>query len=272
MAQKKMKNITDEVKKIKLDDIKPPANPIRSKADEDKMEELIDSIRRFGLINPITVFPRGKLYEIFAGHRRFIACKAVGMEEIPANIRTADETQRDMIKLHENTVREDVNPIDQAHYFKSMIEKYNYTHDELANMIGKSRPYVSNIMRLLNYPEYVQEAIEKGDLTYNIANILMQIDDEGTRDMYISHAITGGLSQKTADEWVTQWRISKELQNTTDTPSGSQEPAVQHEYIPPKCFYCGMSVRDIPLEAILTCTRCKFNFIDIMKPQEEKKT
>lgn len=264
MVQKKATNIINEIKMVKLDDIKPPTKTIRTKADEDKMEELIDSIRRFGLINPITVFPRGKMYEIFAGHRRYIACKALGLEEIPANIRTADETQRDIIKLHENTVREDINPIDQAHYFKYMIEKYKYTHDEFANMIGKSRPYVSNIMRLLTYPPYIQEAIEKEDLTYNIANILMQIEDEGTREIYIGHAIRGGLSQETANTWVQNWKIAKEAQEAPEAHSENQEPRSEPVYHPPTCTYCGKSSRDLPLEAMLVCTQCKFNLRDML--------
>ncbi len=249
---------------VKLDDIKPPTKTIRTKADEDKMEELIDSIRRFGLINPITVFPRGKLYEIFAGHRRYIACKALGLDEIPANIRTADETQRDIIKLHENTVREDINPIDQAHYFKYMIEKYKYTHDEFANMIGKSRPYVSNIMRILNYPPYIQEAIERGDMTYNIAAILTQIEDEGTLEVYANHAIRGGLSQETAKALVENWRIAKEAQKAGEALSENQEPSEAPIYHPPTCHYCGKSVRELPLEAMLVCTQCKFNLRDML--------
>jgi len=270
MAQKKEIPITNEIKMIKLEDIKSPSNPVRTNADDNKFEELVNSIKRFGLIQPIVVYQRGKMYEIVAGHRRYLACKILAMQEIAAQVRTADEVQRDIIKLHENTVREDINPIDQAHYFKFLVEKYQYTHDELAEMIGKSRPYVSNIMRILNYPPYIQEAIEREDLTYNIASILMQIDDEGTREIYLGHAIKGGISQEMANTWVENWKIAKEAQKTGEAQQNNQEPQAEQVYHPPTCYYCGKSSRELPLEAMLVCTQCKFNLRDMIAAMGQK--
>ena len=264
MVQKKTTNTTDETVKIKIEDIKSPANPIRTDTDNEKFDELVSSIKMYGLIHPIIVYPRGKMYEIIAGHRRYLACKVLGMNEISAQVRAADEIERDAIKLHENIIREDVNPIDQARYFKYMLEKYGYTHDKLAEEIGKSRSYVSNIIRLLNYPSRVQEAVEKDKLSYTTANILMQIEDEGTRDIYIDHAIEGGVTVKTAETWVKNWEIAKEAQEIGVAPSENIKPNETPVYHPPTCHYCGLSIREVPLESMLVCLRCKFDIRDIL--------
>ena len=264
MEQKSKTDSNDEIKMIKTEDIKTPASPIRSKADEDKMEELIDSISRIGLINPIVVFKRGKLYEIITGHRRYIACKALGLGEIPARVVDFDETKRDTVKLHENIIREDVNAMDQARFFTEMINKYGFTHEKLAEAIGKSRSFVSSIVRLLNYPRHVQEAIEKGEISYTTANILMAIEDEATRDIYINHAIEGGITVRTAETWVKNWQIAKEAQEAGETPSESVSPNETPVYHPPTCYYCGLSIREVPLESMLVCLRCKLDIRDIL--------
>jgi len=272
MSTKIKSNDKNIIALIDVDKIKEPKYPVRTIADEDKLKELISSIKQYGLIHPIVVTKKGKGYEIFAGHRRYLACKSLGHKKIPCYIRTASEADRDFMKLQENTVREDITPVDQARYIKYMIDKYQFTHEEIAQKIGKKRPTVSNLLRLLTYPDYIQKAIEEGKLTATIAHILVQIDDPVVLKEYVRYAITDGLTQETALQWVRNYIEEKERQTQRVAPLPKQEEEKEQEQYQVKCTFCGRTSKTVPIEHLPICTVCRVNIEEAVEARLQEKS
>ena len=135
------------------------ANPFqpRKKFDDEAIEELAQSIREHGIIQPIVVRKKGKKYEIVVGERRYRAAKLAKLEEIPAIIKEMTEEQMMELAILENLQREDLTPIEEAEAYQNLIEKLNFTQDDLAKRLGKSRPHITNMIRLLQLPEEVRQ-------------------------------------------------------------------------------------------------------------------
>lgn len=258
------KEDTTEIRPIKITDLLQPRETLRTTADEDKLKELILSIKRYGLIHPIVVFKKGSKYEIIAGHRRYLACCALKMREIPCYIRKASEPDRDFIKLHENDAREDVNPVDKARYIQYMMDKYGYSQERIAEELGKARPTVTNLLRLLRYPDFLREAVEQGKIHAQIAHTLAAIDDPTILEMYTNYAVKDGLSQSTARQWVQSYIAQKEQQTRTIAPSEKPGEFVETPRYVPKCFFCGLGAEKVPLTMINLCKRCEIDIPEIL--------
>ena len=155
----------NSISNIGIDLIK--SNPLqpRKNFDEEKIDELAKSIERHGVIQPVIVKKSGKHYELIAGERRWRAARQAGLNEIPSIIRDIDNRSQEEIALIENIQREDLNPIDEAVAYKVVMDRYEITQEEVSTMVGKSRVYVTNIMRLLKLPDYGQKYIMNGKMT-----------------------------------------------------------------------------------------------------------
>lgn len=156
------------------------ANPYqpRKEFDEEGLKELADSIRENGVFQPILVRKALNGYELVAGERRLRASKLAGKKDIPAIIVDFDDKQMMEISLLENIQRKDLTPLEEAMAYSQLIKKLNYTQDELAKRIGKSRSNVTNMLRLLNLPDEVKEYVNKGKLSYGHARTLLGLEDE----------------------------------------------------------------------------------------------
>lgn len=150
---------------IEIELICPNPNQPRKIFEQDRMNELTESIKKYGVIQPIIVRKDGNLYTIIAGERRWRACKNANILTIPCIVRDIENKNASEIALIENIQREDLNPIDEANAFEYIIERYGITQEEVSNIVGKSRVYVSNIMRLTNLDKYVQEKIIKNEIS-----------------------------------------------------------------------------------------------------------
>ena len=155
------KNGNETIEKIKIIDIEPNKDQPRRKFDMESIEELAESIKIYGVIQPIIVTKKDNFYEIVAGERRWRASKKAGLTEMPCIIRENDERTNKEIALIENIQREDLNPIEKARGFKQLIEEYGMTQQELANKIGMNRTSVTNSLRILNLdPRVIDLALE----------------------------------------------------------------------------------------------------------------
>ena len=162
---------------IQLSLIDPNVNQPRKVFDEMAMSELVNSIRIHGVISPIILVRTGERYMIIAGERRYRASKKAGLRTIPAIIRDYTPQQVKEISLIENLQREDLNPIETANAIKQLIDEYNYTQEDVADRIGKSRPAIANTLRLLALSQPVIELIEKGKLSAGHARCLVVVED-----------------------------------------------------------------------------------------------
>lgn len=164
---------------IKLSKIEPNPNQPRKKFKNEELTELAASIAENGLIQPIVVRPSENegYYTIVAGERRWRACKRAALSEIPVIIMNIDERKAAELALIENIQREDLDPIEEARAYRSLIEEYDLTQSELAERIGKSRVNITNLMRLLDLPDEILEMVSDGDITTGHARAILGLKD-----------------------------------------------------------------------------------------------
>ena len=162
---------------VKITQVEPNREQPRKNFDEDALQELADSIKQFGLLQPILVQDRKTHYEIIAGERRWRAAKLAGLKEVPVIIRDYTEQEIVEISLIENIQREDLNPIEEAQAYKKLLTEFNLKQDEVAERVSKSRTAVTNSMRLLKLCDEVQQMIIDDMLSTGHARALISIED-----------------------------------------------------------------------------------------------
>ena len=165
----------DAVVQLRLSDIDPNRDQPRRRFDEEALQELADSIRAVGVIQPILVRRTGDRYTIIAGERRWRASRVAGMDEIPAIVRDWDEVKRLEASLIENLQRDDLNPVEEAMGVSRLMEQCGLTQEQAAERLGKSRPAVANLIRLLTLPESVLNMLREGKLTAGHARALVTL-------------------------------------------------------------------------------------------------
>lgn len=167
------------VQTLKLSEIEPKADQPRKYFDEEALEQLAESIKQHGLIQPIVVRESGGgFYQIVAGERRWRASKLAGLTEVPVIIIEADAMKAAELAIIENIQREDLNPYEEAQAYKSLMDSYGLTQDEVATRVGKSRSAVANTMRLLDLPEEVLELVKAADISAGHARALLGLKDK----------------------------------------------------------------------------------------------
>ena len=164
-AEADLKDLADRVINVDIHRIKPNSSQPRKYFDEEKIEELAKSIELHGVIQPILVREIKDGFEIVAGERRFRAAKKAGLKELPCIVRDLNEEQNMLVALIENMQREDLNPIEEAEGIARMIENFGLTQEEVSRSVGKSRPYITNALRLLKLPEKIKELVITGQIS-----------------------------------------------------------------------------------------------------------
>lgn len=169
---------TSTILDISIDNIEPNKNQPRHNFFEDSLYELSESIKQFGIIQPITVrkIDGEERYEIIAGERRFRAARMAGLTTVPAIVNTnIDDNSSLAMALIENVHRENLSPVEQALTFKQLLEEFKLTHDELSKQVGKSRALITNTLRILNLPLSIQKLIDEGKITAGHAKVLASL-------------------------------------------------------------------------------------------------
>lgn len=182
--------------------IHPNAKQPRQVFDEDALNELTHSVREFGVLQPVVVRADGDGYELVMGERRLRAAMAAGLETIPAIVRTTADDAMLRDALLENIHRAQLNPLEEAAAYQQLLEEFGTTHDELAQRIGRSRPQVTNTIRLLNLPVPVQRRVAAGVLSAGHARALLGLDDQDVQDELAGRIVAEGLSVRATEELV----------------------------------------------------------------------
>ena len=198
------------VKNLKIIDIEPNVNQARKVFDDEALEELSESIKNYGVIQPIIVSKKENHYEIIAGERRWRASKKAGLTEIPAIIRDDDKRRNQEISLIENIQREDLNPIEKAKGIKILMEEYDLTQQKVADILGKSRSGIANTVRLLNLDQRVINLALEGKLTEGHCKTLLSIDDNDKQyDMALYMIETGSSVREAEKKMKTRKKMKK---------------------------------------------------------------
>lgn len=179
---------------LKIIEVEPNKNQPRSDFDDTALRELADSIREHGVIQPLVVRPMEKGgYQIVAGERRWRAARMAGLNEVPVVIRELDDTQTLEIAIIENLQREDLNPVELAQGYRSLIDHYGMTQEQVADKLGKSRPVVANTIRLLSLPEKVLEHVRSGEISRGHAKALLSLEDSALIEETAARILKGDV-------------------------------------------------------------------------------
>lgn len=205
--------IGETVQRLKLTEIEPNKEQARKIFDEEAIEDLANSIKEYGVIQPIIVAKKENFYEIIAGERRWRASKKAGMEDIPAIVRDDDEKRNKEISLIENIQREDLNPIEKARGIKLLMDEYDLTQQKVADILGKSRSSIANTVRILNLDERVIELTLQGKLTEGHCKSLMSIDDPERQYQMAMYIIESGDSVREAEK---KMKVRKKVSKKQD--------------------------------------------------------
>lgn len=178
--------ITDEnLLTVELNKLMAREDQPRKNFDDDSLEELANSIKADGVIQPIVVRKVGDKYEIIAGERRFRASKLAGLEKVPIVVKNVSDRKARELALVENIQREDLNPIEEAISLKTLMEEYKLTQQELSDIVGKSRSYIANNLRLLNLSDYIKDYLIRGELSPSQGRTLLSLETEEERKKYL---------------------------------------------------------------------------------------
>ena len=191
-----------EMTEIAISEIIPNPTQPRTEFDEEALEELADSIRQLGLIQPITVKREGEKYIIISGERRWRAAEKAGLECVPAYIREVDDTTLHAMALVENIQREDLNAIEISLGMQRLVEECGLTQEALAERLGKKRSTVANYLRLLNLPEAIQLALKSGIISMGHAKALVAVDSKAKQLSLLKRCIKSNLSVRQLEELV----------------------------------------------------------------------
>ncbi|WP_311516380.1 ParB/RepB/Spo0J family partition protein [uncultured Anaerococcus sp.] len=205
----------EEVKSVAINLIDPRNDQPRKTFDQESIESLSQSIKEYGLLNPIVLTPNGERYEILAGERRFRASKYLGLDKIDAIIRQYSKKDVDILSLIENIQREDLSPIEEAKAYKKLIDDFSMTQDEIAKTMAKSRSYIANTIRLLNLSKEELEALENKKITSSQARTLLSIKEDDERKQALDGFINKELNIRQAEK-ITRKNTKKKKSGLSD--------------------------------------------------------
>ena len=184
------------VREIETARIRPNPSQPRIQFDEDSLEELADSIRERGVLQPILLRPEGADFQIIAGERRWRAAQRASLHTIPAIVREIDESTVAELALIENIQRQDLNALEEAEGYKRLIKQHGHTQDDVSKIVHKSRSHVTNLLRLLDLPEFVKQSLLKGDISMGHARAIAAAPDP---EALTREIVTKGLSVRQAE-------------------------------------------------------------------------
>lgn len=245
-----------DIREIPIDKILEPETPIRSVADDEKMQELVQSVKETDLLQPLVVRSEGNMYRLVAGHRRFIALRALGRATAPCSVVEVDRRGAAMMTLAENLAREDIDPLDEARYFEYLQKEYGLTQDEIADKIGKSQGYVAQRLALLKLDEDTKHDITYSGLPVHTALELSRVPDKATRDYLRTTAVKGGATARVVHQWVEDALSRPADVDAGDIVGPHPDDLRPSKYEAPRCFICDVSLDERLLQMQWICYSC----------------
>jgi ParB family transcriptional regulator, chromosome partitioning protein len=216
------KKIPDNVAYIKTTLIRDNAQQPRTNYDGDKLQDLVNSIKEKGFLQPVVIREIDNGYEIIAGERRLRAARILELEEVPAVIKNVSSEEALVLALIENIQREDLNPIEEAKAFRRLIEQFNMTQEDVAQSVGKDRSTISNLIRLLKLPTEIQDSLFTGDLSMGHARALLGLEDGEQQRRIFQRVKQKGLSVREVENLIKKQGVE---------PHRKSEKARHHEIV-----------------------------------------
>ena len=201
---------------INISLVEPNRNQPRKEFDKESLSELANSIKQYGILQPIIVQKNGDMYEIIAGERRWRAAKDAGLTEVPVIVRDYDKQKVMEISIIENIQREDLNPIEEAMAYQSLMEEYGLKHDELAEKVSKNRSTITNSMRLLKLSKNIQQMLIDGKISTGHAKVLLSVEDINEQEKIAQELIDKSLSVRELEKLVKKYTKPRKKKDNKD--------------------------------------------------------
>ena len=246
----------EKVVNLSIDDISEPKIEFRQIATQEGLEELAGSIKRMGLIEPIIVTPHENRYEVVSGWRRWKAAQMAGKATIRCIIVKKRPREIFLMRIHENLYRENVDDISQAVYFKYIQSNFTLSNEDLARLVGKSKAYVEQRLRILRADEATKAALAGGQINFTVARELIGIPALNVRERFLRYAVERGANYLTVREWK---RNFLREQRKTERLEREGLPPLPPGPIPPLESECSFCKGKFPQEELITlksCGRC----------------
>ena len=200
----------ERVQKVPLDKIRPSALQPRKQFSDESLRELADSIREQGIVQPLIVRPRGDMFELIAGERRWRAAQLLKLPDVPVIARDADDRTVLELALIENLQRENLNPIEEALGYSQLSIQFELTQEEISAKVGKSRAAVANALRLLKLPQPVQDFIRQGQLSIGHAKVILGLTDEKSQTLAAQRVVEESLNVRQTEGLVSKLLLRRE--------------------------------------------------------------
>jgi ParB family chromosome partitioning protein len=213
----------EEIIYVQSGQIKPNPFQPRENFDQTSIEELAQSIREKGVIQPLLVRRRGDNYELIAGERRFRASNMLGLKDIPVIVREVSDQDSLELALIENIQREGLNPIEEAHAYQHLIDKFKVTQEKISEVLGKARVTITNTLRLLKLPHEIQEEMKRGRISFAHGRALLEVEDANYQRKLVQDVISKGLSVRELESLI---KISRPKLIKRKIGQGQREPLV----------------------------------------------
>src|SRR5215217_4526764 len=212
---------SEDFLEIDIDLIEPSPGQPRTHFDEGRLEELAQSIRSNGIVQPVLVRRRGARYQLIAGERRWRAAQRAGLQRIPAVVREIPDDKLLELALIENIQRQELNAIEEAHAYKRLIETLGLTQETVAQRVGRDRSFVTNYLRLLRLPEDIQQMVEDNKLSMGHARALLGVDEPEVQRKLAKEVIAKGLSVRQTERTIKRIVEGEEIVNA---PASKEDP------------------------------------------------
>lgn len=246
-----------QVTEIATKQIFPPKFQARNKIEQDSLNDLVESIKKNGLINPITVKGVKGGFEIIAGHRRFLALKKMGWKEMPCIVRVEGRERNELVKFAENMKRSDLSDIEEAQSIKHIMQVGKMTEKDVSKMINRSVDYVKQKLAVLNYSDKLYAALFEGKISFSAARELARIDDEDVLKEYVRHAVISGITPGIAKTWADDFLSLKNANKKEYAEQESVRAGGQVESVKLPCHICDNYVTAQDSIMVRVCKDCR---------------
>lgn len=256
-----------QIEFISLDKLNPSGIILRPSGDPGSLEDLISSIRQVGILHPIIVNFINDKYEIVSGTRRIIACEALKIPTIPAFIITASIEDAQIIRLHENLFREDLNPVDEASGLLVLERDYHLTREKIASLMGKSKGWVTQRLDILTWLPELISALRRCDISFSVAREISRIQDTDDFQRILSCCIESGATVKVVCKWVGELISKRQLElDKTALPELADISKEMDQVASGPCFTCE---NDHPaqIHVIGVCDECYVALLGMIKAE-----
>lgn len=254
---KKTVGLEPSIKNIDVKQIHNPKFRARVKINDTAFVELVNSIKTVGLINPCTVKSCKGGYEIVAGERRFLALKKLGRKQIPCILVEGDNDKLEIIKFEENMKRDDLTDVEEALSIKHVLASGKLNQSSVAKMIGRSLDYIKQKLAILDYPDYLYNALLEKKISFSACRELNRITDKDILREYVKHAIRSGITPSLAKQWADDFFESKKTNNEEYESVGGSGEAATFEAVKLPCHICHSFVTVQESIMVRVCNDCR---------------